>query len=187
MLLLEIALVFLKIGAIAIGGGYAGLPLFEDAVVNVKGYMTYQEFVDMLAIDELTPGPFAINIATFVGEKLAGIVGGIIASVSVIIPGCIISLILLKLYSKYKELKVVDGALSGLRCMVVALISSTALTFLINALFGSPNIIANINKFDIASLLLFAVALFILKKTKINPAIVVLGCGILGLLAYPFM
>ena len=131
--LIEIVLTFAKIGLLSFGGGYASIPFVEDAVVNTKGWMTYKEFADIVTIDELTPGPVAINAATFVGTKMAGIPGAIAATLGAILPSCIIALILVKIYFRYRSLKAVNGALFGLKSMVVALIASTTLTILINA------------------------------------------------------
>lgn len=183
--LLEIVLTFAKIGLLSFGGGYASIPLVEEQVVNIKGWMTYKEFADIITIDELTPGPVAINAATFVGTKMAGVPGAIAATLGAILPSCIIALILVKLYFKYRSLKAMNGALFGLKSMVVALIASTTLTILINTFVINYPI--NIYAFDYISIGLFVIALFVLRKFKLNPIIVMLGCGLIGLLIFPFI
>jgi len=184
-IIIELILTFAQIGVLSFGGGYASIGLVEQQVVSVKHWMTYAEFADIVAIDELTPGPVAINAATFVGTKMAGVVGAIAATFGVILPSCIIALILVKVYYKYRSLNTVNGALSGLKSLVVAMILSTTISILFTALFYYRPI--DIYAIDYVSCLLFIIALIILRKTKINPLIVMLGCGLLGLLIYQFI
>ena len=183
--LFELILTFAQIGLLSFGGGYASIGLVEKQVVEIKQWMTYAEFADIVAIDELTPGPVAINAATFVGTKMAGVPGAIAATIGAILPSCIIALILVKIYYKYKSLKGVNGALFGLKSMVVAMILSTTLSILLTALFYY----LPIDKYaiDYVSIVLFIVALIVLRKTKINPLLIMLACGLLGLLIYPFI
>ena len=177
MLLLDIVLTFAKIGVLSFGGGYAAISLVEHQVVDVKGWMTLAEYMDIVTIDELTPGPVAINAATFVGIRMAGIPGAIAATFGAVLPSCIIALILVKIYYRYRSLKLVNGALSGLRSMVVALVASAALTIMTNNLFPSDNI-------DPIALILFAVSLFVLRKYKMNPLLVMVASGLCGAIIY---
>lgn len=179
-LLIEIVLAFMQIGVLSFGGGYASISLVEKMVVENKGWMTYSEYADIVTIDELTPGPVAINAATFVGTKLAGIPGAIAATIGAVLPSCIIALILVKLYYKYRNLTVVNGALQGLRSMVVALICSTTLTLILNSLFYYRPI--DKNAIDYLSIALFSIALFVLRKYKLNPILAMIGCGFIGLI-----
>ena len=175
---------------LSFGGGYASISLVEKQVVEIKNWMTYAEFADIVAIDELTPGPVAINAATFVGTKMAGIPGAIAATIGAILPSCIICLVLVKLYYKYKSLKPVNGALFGLRSMVVAMILSTTISILLSVLFyviPTPFYSMDQIKVDYIAVILFAIALYVLRKTKVNPLLVMLGCGLMGLLIYPFI
>ena len=183
--LIELVLTFAEIGVLSFGGGYASIGLVEKQVVQIKQWMTYAEFADIVAIDELTPGPVAINAATFVGTKMAGVPGAIAATIGAILPSCIIALILVKIYYKYRSLKAVNGIMYGLKSMVVAMILSTTLSILITALFYYLPI--TIYAVDYVAVILFIVALIVLRKTKINPLLVMLGCGLLGLLIYPFI
>lgn len=183
--LFEIVLTFAQIGLLSFGGGYASIGLVEKQVVELKGWMTYAEFADIVAIDELTPGPVAINAATFVGTKMAGLPGAIAATIGAILPSCIIALILVKIYYKYKSLKVVNGIMYGLKSMVVAMILSTTISILLTALFYYLPI--DIYAIDYVAIVLTIIALVILRKTKINPLLVMLGCGLLGLCIYPFI
>ena len=130
MLLLDLIFTFMKIDLLAFGGGYAALPLIQEQVVNVKGWMTFAEFSDIMAIDELTPGPIIINAATFVGTRMAGIPGAVAATLGSILPSCVIALILVKVYQSLKDSPIFNGALSGLRCMVAGLIAAAAFVIL---------------------------------------------------------
>jgi len=185
LLLLQIVLTFAKIGVLSFGGGYASIGLIEREVVTNNGWMSYSEFADIIAIDELTPGPVAINAATFVGTKMAGIPGAIAATIGAVLPSCIIVLILVKLYYKYRNLIYVDGTLKGLRSMIVALIASTTITMIINSFFSSP--VISFKTIDYVAASLFIVSFFILRKYKINPLLVMIGSGIIGLIIYSFI
>ena len=180
--LLEIIFAFMKIGVLAFGGGYAAIPLIEEQIVERYGWMTYLEFSDIMAIDELTPGPVLINAATFVGMKLCGIPGAVAATVGSVIPSCIIALVLVKLYYRYRSMKLFDGALSGLRCMVVALIGATALNMFFQNLLGSE-VLSQMSP-DIWGMIIAAAAFVLLRKYKANPIYVILGCGAAGLAFY---
>jgi len=169
-MLLEIIITFMKIGVVSFGGGYAAIPIVEKQIVEVNGWMTYAEFADVIALDELTPGPIAINCATFVGTKMAGVPGAICATLGNILPSIIIALIFVRLYYKYHGLKVLDGALSGLKCMVVALIASTTIKISKSAFYPNAT-------FDYLNMILFVPALYILRKYKPDPIWVILGCG----------
>lgn len=183
--LFEIVLTFAQIGILSFGGGYASIGLVEKQVVEVKNWMSYAEFMDIVAIDELTPGPVAINAATFVGTKMVGIPGAIAATFGAILPSCIITLILGYCYYKYRSLKGVNGAIYGLKSMVLALILSTTITILLNALLYYLPI--DIHAIDYVAIVLFAAALVVIRKTKINPLLIMLGCGLIGLIIYPFI
>ena len=102
-MLFRIILSFMKICVLAFGGAYAAVPLIEKEIVELQKWMTYEEFADLLALDELTPGPILINSATFVGMKISGIPGVIAATIGCILPSCIISLIMFLIYRKYKN------------------------------------------------------------------------------------
>ena len=174
-LLLEIVLVFAKIDLLSFGGGYVAIPIVQKEIVEVQHWMSNAEFSDILAIDELTPGPVAINCATFVGNKMAGAIGGIAATFGCILPSVIISIILFKVYAKYHGLSSLDGILGGLRSMVLGLIASVALTLLKNAILPNMN-------FNLLAFILFLISLYILRKYKPDPIYVILGCGFISLI-----
>ncbi len=179
-LLLEIVWTFLQIGILSFGGGYASVSLVEKQVVTIKHWMTYREFADIVTIDELTPGPVAINAATFVGIKMAGVPGAIAATIGTVLPSCLITLLLAYLYKKYRDLTLVNGAVSGLRSMVVALIASTVFGILRNTIYVGDH-------FDLIAIFLFLIAFYLLRRYHSNPILLMLGCGLLGLLIYPFI
>lgn len=174
-LLLKIVLVFMKIDLLSFGGGYVAIPIVQREIVEVQRWMTNAEFSDILAIDELTPGPVAINCATFVGNKLAGTIGGIAATMGCILPSVIIAIILFKIYAKYQGVSSLDGILGGLRSMVLGLIASVALTLFKDAII--PNM-----HFDLVAFILFLAAIFTLRKFKSDPLYVILGCGFISLI-----
>ena len=175
-LLLQIVLTFMKIGSLAFGGGYAAIPLIQEQVVEVNGWMTNAEFMNVLAMDELTPGPIAINCATFVGVRMAGVAGGICATLGTIIPPCIVCFILAKLYFKYRKLDVMQGAISGLKCMVVALVTCTTISLMKSSFFTEAG------EISVFPIIIFFAALFVLKKFKPEPLLAILASGAIGLI-----
>jgi chromate transporter len=143
-------------------------------------WLTLTEFTDLITIAEMTPGPIAINSATFVGIRIAGIPGAIVATIGCIFPSCVIVSLLAWIYFKFKELTVVQGILSGLRPTIVALIASAGLSIFILAVWGEDGFSTNPLTINLVSVLLFTVAIFILRKWKPNPIYVMLGSGIIG-------
>lgn len=178
MLYLKLFWSFFQIGLMSIGGGYAAIPLIQEQAVNVNNWLTFEEFANLITIAEMTPGPIAINSATFVGTQVAGLTGAIIATAGCILPSCIIVLTLAYLFKRFKNLSAVQGVLSGLRPAVVALIASAGVSILILALWGQKAF-ENVN---IVQAVIFILCLIILKKyKKINPIFVMAGAGIVGI------
>jgi chromate transporter len=182
VILAELFLSFLQIGLFSVGGGYAAIPLIQSQTVDLHGWLTQAEFMDLATIAEMTPGPIAINGATFVGLKMAGLPGALAATAGNILPSILIVSLLAVLYRRYRELPALQKVLSVLRAAVVALIAAAGLNMLLQIGFGGRNRIAfeNLNVFG---LLLFAAAFFVLRKFKWKPILVMLLCGALGLLA----
>jgi chromate transporter len=183
MELLKLFLCFFQIGLFSIGGGYVAIPLIEAQVVNHHGWLSLAEFTDLVTIAEMTPGPIAINAATFVGVRLHGVVGAIIATLGCITPSLILVTILAVLYSKFRKLNVMQNILSTVRPVVVALIASAALSILLLALFGGQGIVG----FNPIALVLFAAAIVVLRVWKPSPILVMLLCGLIGGGVYYFM
>ena len=184
MVYLELFWSFFQIGLFSVGGGYAAMPIIEHQVVELHGWMTMQEFVDIITISQMTPGPIAVNSATFVGIQIASLPGAIIATLGCIFPSCIIVLTLAWVYSRYRNLSVVQGVLGGLRPAVVAMIASAGLSILVLSLWNGAAVSLNPADLDWVSLLLFVGALFALRRWKLNPIYAMLACGGVGLVLY---
>ena len=127
MILLQLFWTFFKIGAFTFGGGYAMLPLIQ-AEVAAHGWMDAEELINFVAVSESTPGPFAVNISTFVGLRLVGIPGAICATLGVALPSFVIILIVAKCFRRFKNSRIVQGCMSGLRPAVVGLIATALLS-----------------------------------------------------------
>lgn len=179
MILLQLLLSFLQIGLLSIGGGYAALPIIQDQVVNLHSWLTMREFADILTISQMTPGPIAINAASFVGTKIAGLPGALVASLGVVIPSFIIVLTLSFLYYKYRKLDAIQAVLKGLRPAVVALIASAGVSLGMDAFWQGRDIA--VTTLNIESVLLFAFGFFILRKYKKSPILVMFLCGVIAL------
>lgn len=184
MIYLELFWSFFQIGLFSVGGGYAAMPIIEHQVVELHSWMTMQEFVDIITISQMTPGPIAVNSATFVGIQIAGLPGAIIATLGCIFPSCIIVLTLAWVYSRYRNLSVIQGVLGGLRPAVVAMIASAGLSILVLSLWNGAAVSLNPADLDWVSLLLFVGALFALRRWKLNPIYAMLACGGVGLVLY---
>ena len=126
-LLLTLFFTFFRIGLFTFGGGYAMLPLIQ-AEIPARGWLTEEGLIDFIAVSESTPGPFAVNIATYVGTETAGLAGAVAATLGVVLPSFLVILIVAKSYAKYRESRFVRGILTGLRPAVVGLIGSAILT-----------------------------------------------------------
>ena len=175
---------FFQIGLFSVGGGYAAMPLIQRQVVDLHGWMTMQEFIDIITISQMTPGPIAINSATFVGIQIAGLPGAIIATLGCVFPSCVIVLTLAWVYFRYRNLSVVQGVLGGLRPAVVAMIASAGISILVTALWNAGPVSLNPADLDWIAAVLFLAALFVLRKWKLNPIWVMSGAGAAGLMLY---
>ena len=184
MIYLELFWSFFQIGLFSIGGGYAAMPLIQNQVVDIHPWLTMTQFADIMTIAEMTPGPIAINSATFVGIQVAGLLGAIIATLGCVVPSCIIVLTLAYVYYRFRGLSIVQGILTGLRPAVVAMIASAGLSLLIMALYGERSIPTDVFRFDLIALVLFAAGFFVLRKWKPNPLWVMAGCGAAGVILY---
>ena len=146
-----------------------------------------REFADVITISQMTPGPIGINSASFVGMRIAGILGAIVATIGSVLPSCIIVLILAYIYYKYRGLAAVQSVLKGLRPAVIAMITSAALSLITLALWKEEKISLNIESIDFVALLIFFLSFFVLRKWKLNPIYVMIGAGIIALCIYPFI
>ncbi|NLJ84847.1 MAG: chromate transporter [Firmicutes bacterium] len=169
MNLAALYLAFFKVGLVAYGGGYAMIPLFQRELV-ASGWLTLQEFLDVVAISEMTPGPIAINTATFVGYRLFGLLGAAVATLAVISPSLILTFVLIYFLNRYRDHKITGKLMSGIQVAVVILIVSAALYILPSAVIDSKTA-------------LLAIATFILMtRTKLSPILLIFLGGMAGIL-----
>lgn len=175
MICLQLFLSFLQVGMFSIGGGYAAMPLIQSQVVEKYGWLTMSEFTDLITIAEMTPGPIAVNSATFVGIRIAGLPGALIATAGCILPSCFIVSLLAYVYNRYQKLSGLQSVLACLRPAVVALIAAAGLSILQLVLFdGLEPALANVHWAEAG---IFLAAFIVLRKWKKNPILVMVCCG----------
>ena len=178
---------FLKIGLFTFGGGYAMIPLVKETVLK-HGWMDEAQFLNMIGVSEVTPGPIAINMATYVGSTQGGFLGALLCTLGVVLPSFIIMLLISILLKKYMKNKYVQSALSGIKFVAVALISASALTIFADVLFPysigetvsvTPNLVA------IKMFVIIIAGYFLMKlvlKRKPGPILVIVMSAIVGLM-----
>ena len=181
MIYLKLFLTFLKVGAFTFGGGYAMFPLIQEEVLK-NAWLSEEMLIDFVAVSESTPGPFAVNISTYIGSELGGLAGSICATLGVVLPSFIIILIVAKFFMKFKESKVIKGIMNGLKPCVIGLIGSAVISMALTVFVpnGFKNII--INKDLIISFIIFCICMLLTLKKK-HPIVVILIAAILGLLS----
>lgn len=187
VLILKLFFAFIQVGLFSVGGGYAAIPLIQEQIVNIYGLMTLEEYSDLITVAEMTPGPISINSATFVGMRLAGIPGVLICSIGCIIPSFCICLILAHFYYKYRTVSGVQVVLGAMRPAVVALITSAGASILMLGVFQSEIQDVVLSNLRVVELVIFVVALFLLRKFKVNAIMIILGSGVVGTLIYTLM
>ena len=181
MIYLELFLSFLQIGAFSFGGGYAAMPLIQDQIVTKHGWLDMAEFTDLITISQMTPGPIAINSATFVGIKIAGVTGALVATIGSILPSCIIVTLLARLYLRYRNLELLQRVLTTLRPAVVAMIASAGVSILVTAFWGEAVVAFAATNWVMVSI--FVLSVFLLLKCKLDPILVMVLAGVLKLAA----
>ena len=182
MIYLQLFYTFFKIGLFGFGGGYALLSMIQGEVVTRYNWVSSQEFTDIVAISQMTPGPIGINAATYVGFTSTGSIwGSVIATFAVVLPSFILMLTISKFFLKYQKHPAVESVFSGLRPAVVGLLASAALVLMNTENFGSPT--KDTYTFVI-SVIIFLVAFIGTKKYKANPILMIIACGIAGLILY---
>lgn len=172
MLLWKLFISFIQIGAFSFGGGYAAIPLIQHQVVELHNWLSFNEFSDLITISQMTPGPIAINSATFVGLKIDGLLGAIVATLGCIIPSCIIVSLIAYVYLKYKQLSVIQSILKYIRPAVVAMIGVSGLLIIQDNFFSETNV-------NISSVIIFGVSIVLLRVKKLNPIFVMIIAGIM--------
>lgn len=182
MIYLQLFYTFFKIGLFGFGGGYAMLSMIQGEVVTRYNWLSTQEFTDIVAISQSTPGPIGINAATYVGFTATGSVwGSLLATFAVVLPSFILMLTISKFFLKYQKHPVVEAVFSGLRPAVVGLLASAALVLMNTENFGSPT--KDTYTF-IMSVLIFIIAFVGTRKYKVNPILMIVACGVAGLILY---
>ncbi len=189
MIFLELFITFFKIGLFTFGGGYAMISLVYEECLS-HGWLTQAELLNMIAVAESTPGPIAVNMATFVGSTQAGILGSALATLGVVLPSFIIILLISAVAKNFMQLEPVQAALAGVRPCVVALILGTAITLGISTLLGFKNIAEGGFAPDIMGIIIFAVVAVtaaVVKKLsgkKPSPIIMIVISAVLGMILY---
>jgi chromate transporter len=164
----EIFLTFLKIGAFTFGGGYAMLPLIQMEIINIHKWLTTKEFIDIIAIAEMTPGPIAVNSSTFVGYKIGGFWGSVAGTIGVVLISIILSTIAARFFFKFKDNPIVKAIFNGIRPAVIMLIASAVLS------------VGKVALVDIKSILICLGVFVALLRFKLNPILGLVISGAVG-------
>ena len=180
-MLLDLFLCFVQVGLFSIGGGYAAMPMIPAKAVEHYHWLTMGEFTDVMTFLERTPGQITVNSATFVGIRMAGIPGALVATMGCILPSLIIVSLLSWLYEKYRSMDAMQAVLACLRPAVVALIASAALTILRVVVFAGG--VVSAEAVQMLYVALFAAALVVLRVKHSNPILVMVCCGAVSLIA----
>lgn len=181
MIYLQLFLSFLQIGAFSFGGGYAAMPLIQNQVVQLHPWLSQSEFTDLITISQMTPGPIAVNSATFVGTRIAGVPGALAATIGCVLPSCILVTILAKIYLKYRNLSLLQDILKSLRPAVIAMIAAAGVSILVTASWGndisSLHLDAILSSTNIRAVGIFLLSLILLARFKMDPIHVMLLSG----------
>lgn len=191
MIILRLFIIFFKIGLFTFGGGYAMIPMIQEKISRY-GWMTAAEFADILAIAEMTPGPIAVNAATFVGYKAGGLVGGLFATIGVILPSLILGIIVAKFFFRFAGHPVLEGVFYGIRPVVVALVVMALISVSQTSIFkcsidGSwvaEMLKSPLTYIDIPSVFIMLSSLFAMLKLKIHPIIALLSSAAAGIVIF---
>lgn len=170
--LVKLFLSFFKIGAFSFGGGYAMLPLMKETVIDQHRWLTNSEFIDILAISEMTPGPIAINMATFLGYRVVGVIGSIVATLSVILPSFIVMSLIFYFINKFKNSPYSDYFFKGIRPIVLGLIASAAISVAVDAYI------------DVKAVIISILIFYLVAFKKLNAIYAIVLAGIIGAIVY---
>lgn len=179
MIYIDLLWTFLKMGALTFGGGYAMLPLIQDAVLN-HGWMDMQALVDFIAVSESTPGPLAVNMATYVGAEVGGVAGSVCATMGVVLPSFVIILLVAKCFQKFRQSRLVQGCMAGLKPAVVGMIATAALS-VAGAVFA-PNGWSSAVFTQPETYVSLGIFLLALCLKKLHPIAIICLSALLGLL-----
>ena len=185
MILFKLFITFFEIGILTFGGGYAMIPMITQKVLE-NNWMSQKELIDFVAVSESTPGPFAVNIATFIGEQNGGFFGGLCAVLGVILPSFIVILFVAKLYMKFCESRAVKGAMTGIRPAVIGLLAFTVISMAGGVLFGDGITAARFAQPAFIFSLAVIIAMAVLAFKKVNSILIIGISAALGI-AYGYI
>ena len=180
MIFLELFFTFFKIGLFTFGGGYAMLPLIQEEVV-AHGWLDSEAIVNFIAVSESTPGPFAINISTYVGIETGGILGAVCATLGVVMPSFIVILIVARIYDSFKKNRIVIGCMSGLKPAVVGLIGAALISVGETVFFGSGFSTSVFTRPEIYIALAIFLVMTLLAFKKLHPIIIIAMSAVIGI------
>ena len=183
MLLWKLFYTFFQIGLFSVGGGYAVIPMIQEYVAEKNAWISVKAFTDMITISQMTPGPIAVNTSTFTGLQIAGLPGAIVATLGCVLPGICISTALCDFFLRRQKSEYTSAVLQGLKSASAGLIASAAATILLLTFTGQSSFKA-LRTPDWIAVALFAATLFVLKKWKLNPILLMLAAGSAGGVAY---
>lgn len=179
MIYLNLFLTFLKIGAFTFGGGYAMLPLMQYEVL-ANEWMTEEQLLNFIAVAESTPGPVAINMATYIGVQTGGLFGAFCATLGVVLPSFVVIMLVARFYTKYKNSFIVKSCLTGLRPVVVGLIASAVISLGFGVFFPSGITLSAFDYSFFCSVVIFS-AVVVLAFKKVSPILLILCSAALGI------
>lgn len=182
--LLILLVKFIQIGFFSIGGGYATIPLIQEQAVTSMHWLSVKEFTDIITISQMTPGPLAVNTSTFVGLRVAGFPGAIVATLGCIFSGFFISIFLYHFFQKHKQNIYITRILQGLRSISAGLIAASASTIILIAFYGTSSINSITEPLNVTAFLIFIVGFAALRKFKLNPLTIIIASGIVGYFVY---
>lgn len=192
MIYLQLFLEFLKIGLFTFGGGYAMIPLIRETVY-AHNWLDESQFLNMIGVSEVTPGPIAINMATYIGSSQAGFLGSLVATLGVVLPSFVIMLLISIILKKYMKNKYVQSALSGIKFVAIALIAASALTIMAEVLFpytlNESTLKFTVDYISIIILAIVTALYFLWKlilKKKPGPISIIIMSAIVGLIVNLF-
>lgn len=181
MIFITLFLTFLKIGAFTFGGGYAMIPLIQEQV-NAYGWMTEQELINFIAVSESTPGPFAVNISTYVGMTTASVLGALVSTFGVVLPSFIIILLVARCYHKFCSSTIVKGMMSGLRPAVVGLIAVSGVSIGRSVFFPKEVSTSSMVEPEFFISAAIFITMLILIRKKIHPIKIILLSAVIGVI-----
>ncbi len=180
MIFLELFYVFFCIGAFTFGGGYAMLPLMQEQVL-ARSWATEEQLINFIAVSESTPGPFAVNMATYIGAEMGGVFGSVCATLGVVLPSFIIILIVAKCYDKFRQSRIVKGCMSGLKPAVVGLIANAFLNVFVTIFFTGGFAVAVFTQIRTYVYLGIFAVMLVLAFKKVHPIIIICLSAVIGI------